>query len=218
MPSDPLTLGFDTAASSCGAVLLCGDKVLADAYEEMTKGQAERIMPMLEECLAHAGVGWRDLDRIGVGVGPGNFTGIRIAVSAARGLALGLGIPAIGVSNLESLALGTEGLVVTSLDARRGSVYLQIHAKDGKTGPCRTALAELPEIVEGGTPTCIGFAAEEIAAHYGGQRAPAKYYPASGIAQIAAKAVVRPNERPAPLYLRGADAAPPRDAPPTILA
>ena len=217
MPSEPLTLGFDTAASSCGAVLLCGDKVLADAYEEMTKGQAERIMPLLEECLAHAGVGWRDLDRIGVGIGPGNFTGIRIAVSAARGLALGLGIPAIGVTNLESLALGTEGLVVTSLDARRGSVYLQIHGSEAGFGPCRIGLSELPEIAEDAAPTCIGFAAEEIAAHYGGQRSPAKYYPASGIARIAATRVVRLGERPAPLYLRSADAAPPREAPPTIL-
>ena len=67
----------------------------------MTKGQAERLMPMLEEILAATGVGWRDLAAIGVGTGPGSFTGTRIAVAAARGLALGLAIPAVGVGQPE---------------------------------------------------------------------------------------------------------------------
>jgi len=70
----------------------------------MARGQAERLMPMLEEMLAQAGHAWRDLAAIGVGTGPGNFTGIRIAVSAARGLSLALGVPAIGVSGFEILA------------------------------------------------------------------------------------------------------------------
>jgi tRNA threonylcarbamoyl adenosine modification protein YeaZ len=81
--------------------LLSGERVLCARAEEMGRGQAERLMPLLEEMLAEAGVGWSDLDRIGVGVGPGNFTGIRISVSAARGLALGLDIPAVGVSGFD---------------------------------------------------------------------------------------------------------------------
>lgn len=91
MPSDPLILGFDTSAAHCAAVLLRGDMVLAAQHEDMTKGQAERLMPMLEQVLAEAGAGWGDLAALGVGIGPGNFTGVRISVSAARGLALGLG-------------------------------------------------------------------------------------------------------------------------------
>ena len=70
----------------------------------MDRGQAERLLPMLEEMLAEAGVGWRDLDGIGVVTGPGNFTGVRLAVAAARGLALALGIPAVGVTVFEALA------------------------------------------------------------------------------------------------------------------
>ena len=93
-------LAFDTSGPHCAAALLEDGQITAARCEEMAKGQAERLMPLLEEILTEAGRDWRALDRIGVGVGPGNFTGIRISVSAARGLALGLGVPAIGVSAL----------------------------------------------------------------------------------------------------------------------
>ena len=95
---DPVVLGFDTSAAHCAAALLRGDAILAHRHEEMGKGQAERLFPLLEDLLSEAGLTWRDLHVIGVGIGPGNFTGIRIAVAAARGLALSLGIPAIGIS------------------------------------------------------------------------------------------------------------------------
>ncbi|PJE34371.1 tRNA (adenosine(37)-N6)-threonylcarbamoyltransferase complex dimerization subunit type 1 TsaB, partial [Pseudooceanicola lipolyticus] len=89
MASDPTILAFDTSAAHCAAALLSGDRLLASHAEAMSRGQAERLLPLLEDMLDRAGLGWRDLDAIGVGTGPGNFTGIRIAVSAARGLALG---------------------------------------------------------------------------------------------------------------------------------
>ncbi|MEC9312383.1 MAG: tRNA (adenosine(37)-N6)-threonylcarbamoyltransferase complex dimerization subunit type 1 TsaB, partial [Pseudomonadota bacterium] len=79
MKTEPLVLGFDTSAAHCAAALLRGDTVVAEALEPMTRGQAERLMPLLEEVLATGGATWADLDAIGVGVGPGNFTGIRIA-------------------------------------------------------------------------------------------------------------------------------------------
>ena len=101
---DPVALAFDTSAAHCAAALLSGDRVLGGMSEPMTKGQAERLMPILEEILAAAGVGWRDLAAIGVGTGPGSFTGTRVAVAAARGLALGLAIPAIGVGQAELTA------------------------------------------------------------------------------------------------------------------
>ncbi|MFN3526583.1 MAG: tRNA (adenosine(37)-N6)-threonylcarbamoyltransferase complex dimerization subunit type 1 TsaB, partial [Paracoccus sp. (in: a-proteobacteria)] len=103
---DRITLGFDTSAAHCAAALLRGDTVLAALHEEMTKGQAERLMPMLTGMLADAGLGFADLDVIGVGVGPGNFTGIRVAVAAARGLALALDVPAVGISATEAAAYG----------------------------------------------------------------------------------------------------------------
>jgi len=71
-----------------------GAATLAETTEPMVRGQAERLFPMIEDLLLSAGVTWPEIDTIGVGTGPGNFTGIRISVSAARGLALALGIPA----------------------------------------------------------------------------------------------------------------------------
>ncbi len=88
----------------------------------MARGQAERLIPLLQQVLNDHGAVWNDLDAIGVGVGPGNFTGIRISVSAARGLALGLGKPAIGVSNLEAQAYGLDGPVLRCPDARRDRI------------------------------------------------------------------------------------------------
>ena len=82
-------LAFDTSFAHCAAALLIGDTVTT-RIDPMARGQVEHLMPMLEEVLAEAGIAWADLDGIGVCTGPGNFTGTRISVSAARGLALGV--------------------------------------------------------------------------------------------------------------------------------
>jgi tRNA threonylcarbamoyladenosine biosynthesis protein TsaB len=102
----PLILAFDTSAAHCAAALLSGGRVRARREEAMAKGQAERLMPMLEEVLDEAGVAWAGLDAVAVCVGPGNFTGLRLSVAAARGLALSLGKPAVGVTRFEALAEG----------------------------------------------------------------------------------------------------------------
>ena len=104
----------------------------------MEKGQAERLMPMLEEVLAEGGIDWRDLKALAVGTGPGNFTGVRIAVAAARGLSLGLGIPAVGVTRLEALAYGLPRPLTVIEDARRGEVYVQLFTAGG-AGPAHLA-------------------------------------------------------------------------------
>ena len=100
----PLILAFDTSAARCAAALVSGGRVLAARDEAMDRGQAERLLPMLEAMLAEAGVGWAALDGLAVCTGPGNFTGLRIAVAAVRGLALALGVPAVGVTAFEALA------------------------------------------------------------------------------------------------------------------
>ena len=120
-----MILAFDTSAAHCAAALLIGDRIVASAFEPMEKGQAERLLPLLQEVLAEAGLGWRDLTALAVGTGPGNFTGVRIAVAAARGLALGLGIPAVGITRLEALAFGLPRPITVVEDARRCEVYVQ---------------------------------------------------------------------------------------------
>ena len=171
----------------------------------MDRGQAERLMPLAEALLAEAGAGWGDVGAVAVCTGPGNFTGIRIAVAAARGIALGLGRPAIGVTRLEALAWGTMGARLVTIDAGRGAVWAQAFAEGAATGPAAlvdaTRLAEIaPEA------TRAGWAAGET-----------QLADPATIARIAAGRLEAPGALPAPLYLRHADAAPPSEAAPRIL-
>jgi tRNA threonylcarbamoyl adenosine modification protein YeaZ len=192
LPPDPTILAFDTSAAHCAAALLSGGRIVAEAFEAMDKGQAERLIPICEAVLAAAGLRWSDLTAIAVGTGPGNFTGVRIAVAAARGLALGLGIPAIGVTRLQALAHGRVWPVTVVADAKRGEVYVQ-HFPDGQArlqgadAPVTGPVATEPGIVP------LAHAIARIAAA-GGGASPAK-----------------------PFYLRSADALPPSDPPPVIL-
>lgn len=197
-------LAFDTSAAHCAAALLLPGGVI-QRVEPMEKGQAERLVPLLEELLAEAGIGWADLRALAVGTGPGNFTGVRISVAAARGLALGLGIPAVGVTRLEALAYGLPRPIRVIEDARRGEVYVQDFTEDGP-GPARLASADtVPP-----APASTGNAAGPLAL-------PPAMPLAEAIARIGAGRAATPQPRPAPFYLRGADAAPPSDPPPVIL-
>ena len=197
MTDSPLILSFDTSGPHCAAAILRGGEVVVHRHEPMPRGQGEALFPLLEQVLAEGGVAWADLDAIGVGVGPGNFTGIRIAVSAARGLALSLGIPAVGVSSLEAQAYGHGRPIWSLVDARRGALYAQ----------------ELPD----GAPALIeDTEAEGLSPRIGPLDG---FEPAPAIARIAAERLAGGEDipRPAPLYIRAADAAPPRDPAPVIL-
>lgn len=192
----PLVLGFDTSGPHCAAALLRGDQILAQQFEERARGQAERLMPMLEEILDNAKVSWGDLDALGVGIGPGNFTGIRIAVSAARGLALGLDIPCVGISGFDARAQAGH---VAAVPAPRDQVYAQFPKEAPRLMP-------LPE-------------AEAAARSAGLALAPVASPKnlAARIAELAGQRYQDNPEPPAPLYLRPADAAPARDLPPQLL-
>ncbi len=180
----------------------------------MATGQAERLMPLLAELLAEAGVGWPDIARIGVGTGPGNFTGTRIALAAARGLALGLGVPAVGVDLFAARALDLPRPLAVVEDARRGEVHVQVFGPDGPQPPRRMEPSGLAAIL--GPLPVTGSAAALAAAQTGGPVLAPVLPLAVAIARIAAAA---PDgaPRPAPVYLRAADAAPPRSPPPAIL-
>ncbi|MCP3971036.1 MAG: tRNA (adenosine(37)-N6)-threonylcarbamoyltransferase complex dimerization subunit type 1 TsaB [Rhodobacteraceae bacterium] len=218
MSSVPLALGFDTSAAHCAAVLLRGGAVLAHRFEELARGQAERLMPLLQEVLAEGGAEWGDLAVLGVGVGPGNFTGIRISVSAARGLALGLGIPAVGVSTLEAMALDASRSVLCSVDARRGMYYVQLFNSGRQSVPALCSFKDIPWPNPRAEVAVMGHNARELADVTGGP----VLHPVHPLAEAIARRALRRMhnvtlQRPAPLYLRPADAAPPRQAPPAIL-
>lgn len=202
MQHAPSILAFDTSAAQCAAALLCGDRLILK-IEDMQKGQAERLLPLLEELLAEADLDWGDLNALAVGTGPGNFTGVRIAVAAARGLAMALGIPAIGVTRLEALAYGSPRPVSVVEDARRGEVYVQTFAVDG-IGKARLAAAGSPgDLADLRVGSAVGLTAALPLTE--------------AMARIAAGRLGQAHPRPAPFYLRGADAAPPSDPPPVIL-
>ena len=201
----------------------------------MARGQAECLFPTLEELIGEAGLAWQDLDAIGVGVGPGNFTGIRISVSAARGLALSLGIPAIGISTFEAIfqiSGRPPGRVAVFLPAPKGSTYFQTFADGQPLGPAfleSDGLLHGPQWADGvnavvgtGTDgTCRqiaikigragkGPAPEEIVVDgLNGQ--------ARAIAAMAAERIGSRNERPKPLYVRPVNAAPAHRPPPAML-
>lgn len=101
--ADPAILAFDTSGPWIAAALRAGGKTTIHVTP-MARGQAEALFDHLEGLLAEAGLSWPDVGRIAVGTGPGNFTGLRIAVSAARGLAMSLDRAALGVPALEALA------------------------------------------------------------------------------------------------------------------
>jgi tRNA threonylcarbamoyl adenosine modification protein YeaZ len=191
LPPKPTLIAFDTSAAHCAAALLLGDRIIT-RIDEMAKGQAEHLMPMLEEMLANEGLTWRDLDAIGVGVGPGNFTGIRISVAAARGLALGLGKPAIGVNGFEARAHKESLPYTATIPAPRDRSYGQDYQPDG----------QISDPIIRDTHAAAQKSAEALI---------------SATAQITASRIGHVLSRPTPLYIRSADAAPPRDPAPVIL-
>ncbi len=123
---------FDTSNQYIAAALYCGKQKVQSIIEFMPRGQAEKLMSLLNGLLEGASLDWADISKIGVCTGPGNFTGIRIAVSAARGLALGLQIPAIGISSFEATLLGCGDEDLALLPANKGFYYVGSGPKNAK--------------------------------------------------------------------------------------
>ena len=118
-------LAIETATEACSVALLCGG-ALFDRSELAPRRHAELVLPMAEELLAEAGITRRQLDAIAVGRGPGAFTGVRLAISVAQGLALALDIPVVPVSSLATLAMQAPrngAAIVAAIDARREEIY-----------------------------------------------------------------------------------------------
>lgn len=127
-----VVLAIDTAAPRLALALLQDGQHIETVVEDMATGQAERLFPALDELLKRAGAAYGDLTRIAVTTGPGSFTGLRIGLSAARGLALALDIPVLGIPSLFALSLTSQcDPVAVLLDARRGEAYFQTFSGPG---------------------------------------------------------------------------------------
>jgi tRNA threonylcarbamoyladenosine biosynthesis protein TsaB len=121
-------VGLETATAATAAGVLLPDGRAVEARDDPAGGRpahAARLLALVEEALAGAGIGWGEVGRLAVGVGPGGFTGLRIGVATARALAQGRGLPLVGVGSLDALAAGKPD-VAAVLDARRGEVYAAV--------------------------------------------------------------------------------------------
>jgi tRNA threonylcarbamoyl adenosine modification protein YeaZ len=140
-------LAMDTSMGACSAAVLRADGAAHGLFlrgAPMERGHAEALMPMVAEVLAEAGIAARELDLIAATVGPGSFTGVRIAIAAARGLALATGAKLYGTDSLTVMArtaLATGSMpnapFAVAVDARRGMIYLGLYHQTGarRDGP-----------------------------------------------------------------------------------
>jgi tRNA threonylcarbamoyladenosine biosynthesis protein TsaB len=128
-------LGIETSSVRGSVALVDGDRVVTHAFQDEPNRHGERLLPLVDGLLAE--VGWKrgSIERVGVGIGPGNFTGLRVGIALATGLSLGLGAPAVGVGSLRAIAggLGAEDqrLRVVVRDARRGDYFIAAYTADG---------------------------------------------------------------------------------------
>ena len=146
----PITLAIDTAAPRLQLALLRADEGVDTSVDDLATGHAEILFPRIAALLERNGVGYGDLGRVVTTTGPGSFTGLRIGLSAARGIALARTIPAVGVPSLLALSLLADGPVTVLLDARRGEAYWQSFSAPGLPGgdalllPIETARERIP--------------------------------------------------------------------------
>lgn len=204
-----LCLGLDTCLSACSVAVLDGERVLAHRSEPMARGHQERLAPLAQAVMADAGLPFDRLQRIGATVGPGSFTGLRVGVAFAKGLASALGVPAVGVGSLEALATEAQGLVASVIDARRDQVYLQVfdegHALMAPdVAPLGVAAARLAELGMGRMLTLVGSGAPLLAdTAPGADVMTPEGCDARAVARLASRRSPAPIR---PLYLRAPDA------------
>lgn len=213
---------IDTALGLCTAgVFEANDGVVRQLglrSEPMVKGHSERIAGFARDAALEAGVAFADLDRIGVTIGPGSFTGLRVGLAFAQGLGAALGRPVVGISTLDALAasVGDAMAVAALIDARRGQVYARFW-REGAAGTAAEALtldaAAARIAAMGPEAVLVGSGAALFADAAAGPRLQALGGPApEALARLVATA--DPAHAPArPLYLRAPDATPPTRLP-----
>ena len=215
-------LAIDTALEACAAAVLDTDhgEITASETLSMVRGHAEALMPLVARVMGAAGIAFADLDRIAVTIGPGSFTGLRVGISAARGIALAAGKPAIGLSTLAGFAApliaeDDSTNVVAAIDARHDHVYLQVFGTGGRTlvAPRVATLRDAVRAAITGHPRVVGSAANQVAAAWPRGVEPPLLVEQRGAPDIGwmarlGAAAADGHGPPKPLYLRAPDAQP----------
>ena len=214
-------LAIDTALSACAAAVFDSEqrKVLASESLKMARGHAEALMPLIARVMDQADIDFADLDRVAVTLGPGSFTGLRVGISAARGIALAAGKPTVGIPTLSAYAAphiaNEEGAaIVAAIDARHDRVYLQVFACSGRTLVAPTVSSIADAVRAAPSPVrVVGSGAALIAAAWPEGEAPPLAVDAQDapsivwVARLGA-AAPKTDVAPTPLYLRSPDARP----------
>ncbi len=212
-----LILALDTATASCSAALVRDGAVLTRRHEPMVRGHQERLATMIDEMTREAGVAFTALDRIGVTVGPGSFTGLRVGLAFAKGLGVALNIPVAGIGTLEAIAASAEPtrLTVAVIDARRDQIYAQAFRQGAPEAPAAIAVEDMArdliELDAEGPALLIGPGAELLRDAFPSARIDMRNG-ADPVALARLAVAQNPVCAPAPLYLRTADAKLPAGA------
>jgi tRNA threonylcarbamoyl adenosine modification protein YeaZ len=215
-------LAIDCALDACSAAVLDSEAgaIVASESRVMQRGHAEAVMPLIARVMDRAELGFGHIDRIGVTVGPGSFTGLRVGIAAARGIALAAGKPAVGLSTLAGLAAphiagNANTPVAAAIDARHDCVYLQIFGPDGRTvvAPRLAPIAEAVQAAIAGPARIVGSAAARLAQAWPAEQPPPSLIDQRGAPDIAwiarlGAAADDGEGPPKPLYLRAPDARP----------
>ena len=220
-----LILAIDTALDACSAGVLDTDagRLIAQESQPMKRGHAEALMPLIARVIKQAGIAFASFDRIAVTTGPGSFTGLRVGLSAARGIALAADKPVVGLTTLAAYAApvvseNAEQPVISAIDARHDQVYFQVVSGNGSS-LIRPRVAPIEEALRAsrfGAPHLIGNAAGILAGRWPTDAPPpfaVDAQPAPDITWVAwLGAAVNPATAPArPYYLRAPDAKLPTD-------
>ena len=219
-------LALDTTTSACSVAVLT-DEAMIGHSEVMERGHAEALLPMVKAVLNEASMGFPEIDALGVTVGPGAFTGLRIGLAAARGMALAAGIPCVGVTSLEAIAEAISSekragcALLVALDSKRGDIFAQVFAAAGPplTAPQAVSFDGLVDILPRQSLVVAGTAAAaavECLVHRGRDVvmvAGVSRPHARDVARVAARRYIAgetANNPPSPLYLRSPDTGAPK--------
>jgi tRNA threonylcarbamoyladenosine biosynthesis protein TsaB len=207
---DKVILAVDTALGACSVAVLDGETILAHQFEEMARGHAEALAPMVQDVMAKAGIGFSDLDRLAVTTGPGTFTGQRVGLAFMRGLRIALKKPLNGITTLEAMAAASTSPRAAAIhDAKRDEAYLLLW-ENGKIelAPVVLTFSDAVEKIRSFGPCALvgtGAPAAAAALDDGFALTDIRQPDALWVARLALQRPA-PDTAPAPLYLRAPDA------------